>query len=226
MKHIVRLTESDLHKIVKKSVNKILRESIYNEQILVTRNVDCSTIQEQQFVQMMLEDIMNAKQKWYDMRYQNDLNAHNERHKNTYENNKAHALKLAQKYCRTQRGQQIFYEKWMKLRGGSPEPPEFKWYDEITYFDVNLSPNEYGSNPTISCRDDDNTEAQIKYVFNRIKNNEWFRNAIGWNLIETGFRPQIKFIYDQERDQNWTDLRRKRDDDIMRFNSTLHYHGD
>jgi hypothetical protein len=30
MKKIIRLTEGDLHKIVKKSVNKILRESYYN----------------------------------------------------------------------------------------------------------------------------------------------------------------------------------------------------
>ncbi len=30
MKKIVRLTEDDLHKIVKKSVNKILREAYYN----------------------------------------------------------------------------------------------------------------------------------------------------------------------------------------------------
>ena len=227
MKHIVRLTESDLHKIVKKSVNKILKESSYDsDTILVSRNVDCSTIQEGQFVQMMTQDVINAKNKWYDMHYQDDLSRHNERHRDTYANNVKRAWELAQKYCRTQKGRYIFFNKWMKLKGGSKTPPEFKWNNGITFFDVNIWPDRYGENPTIACRNDEETQKSVQYIFNRIKDIEWFRKASGWKLIGKNSRPQVKFIYDQEGEETWDELRRKRDDDIMRFNSTLYYHGD
>jgi hypothetical protein len=227
MKQIVRLTESDLHRIVKKSVNKILRESSYDsDTVLVTRDVDCSAIQEQEFVQMMTQDVINAKNKWYDMNYENDLNRHNNWHRDTYNSSVKHAWELAQKHCRTARGRAIFFNKWMKLKGGSPNPSEFKWYNGITFFDVNIWPDRYGKNPTIDCRKDEEVQKSVQYIFNRIKDNPWFREASGWKLIGRSSRPEVKFIYDQEGEENWTNLRRKRDDDIMRFNSTLYYHGD
>ena len=237
MKKIIRLTETDLHRIVKNSVKTLLRESSGDE-LLASRNVNCSTMQEQQFVQMMLQDILAAKEKWRELHYQKDVDAHNDRYLQRVNDIRRHAGELAQKLCRTQNGRQIFYNKMIERQKKDLQKEKFKWYHDLTYFDVELYPDKYGEGPSsvIVTKngfneepvDEERITRQLAYIFEKhLDKSEWFRNAIGWKLIgRYSSRPEIKFIYSDEGEQQWNDIRNKRDKDIMDFYNSLHYKGD
>jgi len=161
---------------------------------LITRNVNCSELTDTEFARMMIEDMLNAKKVYDSIWYPISVNRHNEYLENTKKYIGINARKYAEKHWKTEAKRNEYVEKEISKFKETPHT-----YISISFYDFNVEPGSMGiSNDCILTYDDLTENAMIR-CFNKIKDNEYWKNAKGWILEDHHYsRPQIKLILDDE----------------------------
>ena len=169
------------------------------ETVLITRNVNCSSLSKRQFQKIMFEDLNQARSNYHEMFYPVQW----ERHKQFVEKQKANVLKNATEYAekkwKTEKKRQQYINN--KMIEFNAKPSSFYFYD-ITFFDLDVEPWKNGL-PGVCCLNckDINVE-DIGRCFDYIANNKYFKAATGWQLIHREHsRSYIKLILSDEMEK-------------------------
>lgn len=192
--------------------------------VLCTRTYkfNCGKLTAYRFIDDMMMDLISAKSRYDAINYPIQEQRHQDRIKSLEQSTYNHAVKYAEKRWKTERRRKQYVEEEMKKLKTSA----FK-YRSITFFDFDVEPWSNGiSNDCILSYDKLDKDALLR-CFNRIRDNKYFKNAIGWKLVDHQYsRPQIELILPE-------DLRKEFDNDsktlgeaISNFYSNSNYWGD
>jgi hypothetical protein len=198
---------------------------------LVERNVEVKNISKEQFINAMVEDITNAVNIYQKMVDTYNENAEREYTERNLERFYREAEKLFAKFKREstrQRKTETYvtemmskYNRFCKERG-------------ITYFDFDCEPGTNGISGYCVISVDNMTE-NLPHTFEYLKDNKYFKNAIGWKLgyINSSngnglcsFRPQIYLTLPIEFEIKFKAEQKSLSDAIARFYSNSNYWGD
>lgn len=199
---------------------------------LVSRNINCNAISEEEFVKAMFSDLLEAEEKYnelYAPEHVTNIIKSFESHMNR---EKINAEAYANKTWKTEKKRNAYIMK--KLADDRNKFNFNQYYYGLSFFDFNVNPGSISlsSNCTISY--DNLTYDKLKKCFNEIKNNEYFKKATGWVLTyeahvdsyQTCFRPQIKLIVDEETQKKMNEDAENLTKAVNKFYSGCTYFGD
>ena len=168
---------------------------------LITRNVDCSTITKDDFIKFMMEDLHNSKEEYRKLHFQVEKAKFEDLEVRRKESIKKRARIFAEKKWKTEAKRNAYVEQEMTKY----VPRTFKFYG-ITYFDFHVEPWSNCLSNTFSI--DKVTTKDLGKCYDEIKENKYFKNAIGWILEDHRYsRLQIKLILPEEYEKMWkTDM--------------------
>ena len=168
---------------------------------LITRNVDCSTITKDDFIKFMMEDLHNSKEEYRKLHFQFEKDKFEDLEVRRKESIKKRARIFTEKKWKTEAKRNAYVEQEM----AKYVPRTFKFYG-ITYFDFHVEPWSNCLSNTFSI--DKVTTENLGKCYDEIKENKYFKNAIGWILEDHHYsRPQIKLILPEEYEKMWkTDM--------------------
>jgi hypothetical protein len=194
---------------------------------LATREIGrkVSELSKQEFISMMIEDIATAKTAY---RQWSDENA-----ERMYINDFANFNRIRE--YNIQRIVDKSYNKYKRevnrLRWVDQEvaklPTTYErqschYGEDLTYMDWDIEPSSMRS----SCITlDDNIEERFNRIYEESKNNKYFNNCIGWNIVYE-FRPHIEFLLSDELQNEWTADQSRLANDVARFYEGTQYWGD
>ena len=189
--------------------------------ILVTRKINCSELSMEQFVELMGNDLKIAYEEYVrifkpidEARY--NLNV--ERNKIAVE---LKAREYATKKWKTDKKRDAYVAK--EVAKIKVEP--FKFYP-VSFFDFEVEPWKNGISECCILHPFETVE-RLKQCFEYIKDNEYFKSAKGWQLIDVrNFRPEIKLILDEEMENKYHNAERKLSESIFEFYKNTNYCGD
>ena len=93
---------------------------------------------------------------------------------------------------------------------------------DLTYMDWDIKPWENGSYTVYL---DGDVEKALDSIYEESKDNKYFSNCLGWNIIYE-FRPRIEFVLSDELQKEWTADASRLARDIARFYEGTRYWGD
>jgi len=199
---------------------------------LTSRNIDCSTITVEEFISAMFADFLEAQDKYNEL-YIPEWEA---RKVKNFENHIAcvlkHATKVAEKKWKTEKRRNAYIES--EVKKARKEYKFDSFYYDLSFFDFNVTPGEMGlsGNCCISYRD--LTPEALRRCFNEIKDNKYFKKALGWKLTyeasnnsyQVSFRPQIKLIVDKETENQMENDEKRLTESVCKFYENCNYWGD
>ena len=188
--------------------------------ILATRYINCKDLTKDEFVKLMKEDLEIAYQKHYDIFYPIEF----ARHQNWINNHKKYLLKEATKYAEKKWKTENRRQEYINNVISNFEDKEFS-FNNITFFDFDVNP---GSNAiSDNCIIRYNELKKLNNCFEEVKDNKYFKSAIGWNLVDYhGFRPQIELILPEEMENSYKEEEKLLEKAISNFYSNTTYFGD
>ena len=199
---------------------------------LVSRNINCSTITEEEFVKRMFSDILEAEEKYNDL-YIPEWEA---RKVKNFEDKIAWVKKkstaFAEKKWKTEKKRITYIES--EINKARKEYKFDTFYHGLSFFDFKVEPGQMGISGNCIISIKELTFDKLKKCFAEIKDNHYFKKAIGWeltyetldNLYQVCFRPQIKLIVDEE---TATQMKKNEDDltvSVNQFYKGCTYWGD
>ena len=192
------------------------------KKVLITRKVDCSSISKDEFVRMMSEDLHNAVIE-YD-NYWKPIYA--ERCKKYIEDSRSSALKRATTYAEKKWKTECKRKEYIDNEMSKFTVHEL-WYDKLTFFDFDVEPRKNGISGSCCLHCNNISNSQLEKCFDEIKNNKYFKQALGWILEDHhNFRPQIILILPKNVQEEFDNDEKKLADDIARFYQGCRYWGD
>lgn len=172
------------------------------ETILTTRQIDCSKLTRAEFINVMTQDLKDARQKYHDIFYPEAYKKHqelNEYHRNSTLKN---AIKFAEKKWKTEKRRQQYIEEMMKECEENITNSNSSFFYPISFFDFNVEPIRNGIPDDCILRYDN--EEKLGRCYDRIKDNKYFKNAKGWQLIDRhNSRPYVKLILSEELEKEY-----------------------
>ncbi len=190
--------------------------------VLVTRNIDCSNLTLDEFVNFMSEDLESAV-KAYDEYW---LPIYEERHKKYMEGYRKSVLRVSTQYAENKWKTEKKRKEYIDKKMSEIEDKSF-FYPHLTFFDIDLNPGDNGISDDCILKCNEINKNTIGRCFNKIKDNKYFLKATGWILEDHhGFRPQIRLILPDEVQNEFDKERKDLEDAICRFYSGTTYFGD
>lgn len=189
--------------------------------ILISREIKCSELTKEQFVDLMGQDLTNALHEDIKI-FRPELEAQ------FYHNQEQH-LEYVEK-----RAREFAAKKWKtdKKRDKyvmdvlAKEPRKRYEFNAVTFFDFDVEPWKNGISGSCilhPCETIENLERCFEYI----KDNVYFKAAKGWQLIDhRNSRPEIKLILDEEMETKYKNDERGLSDAIARFYANSNYWGD
>lgn len=193
---------------------------------LISRNVDCSKLNEEQFVQMMFSDMLEAQEKFYDMYSKtfviNCIKNFNSRY-NTVVNS---ARKFAEKKWKTEKRRNQYITE--SINKSKDDIMRINYYsDSLSFFDFDVFPGHMGISYDCILDYKDLTFDKLHRCFNYIKDSDYFKHAKGWQLVyHPGSRSQIELILDDDYQKKADDAEKTLADSINKFYEGTNYWGD
>lgn len=194
---------------------------------LVERNVVVKNLSNEQFVEMLKEDILNAINS-YDVKI-DEANErwYREAKEKHIERVYAEADVYASKYKRESTRKRKSFE-YVEQNIHKP----FSYHTEypITFFDFECEPWKNGiSNCCVISKNE--LDEKLPKTFEFLKDNKYFNGAIGWRLGFYGeewchFRPQIELILPVELEIQFKNEQKKLANEINSFYADCRYCGD
>ena len=193
---------------------------------LVSRNINCSTITEEEFVKRMFSDILEAEEKYNDLY----IPEWESRKVKNFEDKiawvKKKATAFAKKKWKTEKKRIDYIES--EINKAHKEYKFYTFYYDLSFFDFNVEPSQMGISGNCIISIKDLTFDKLKKCFAEIKDNRYFKKATGWELTyetldnsyQVCFRPQIKLIVDEE-----TAAQMKKDEDGLTASVNQFYKG-
>lgn len=198
---------------------------------LVSRNINCSELNVDDFVKAMFCDVLEAEEIYnenYCSEYvKSQINFYESKIKFTKDN----AYKYASKKWKTQKKQ---IEYVMEQVNKAKNDFKLGYYDHISFFDFNVNPGSMGISDNCIITISNLTFEKLEKCFNVIKDNEYFKNALGWELIYDTYegsyrslsRPQIKLILNDDMQNKMNKEREDLEKSVMNFYRNTTYFGD
>ena len=193
---------------------------------LVSRNINCSTITEEEFVKRMFSDILEAEEKYNDLY----IPEWESRKVKNFEDKiawvKKKATAFAKKKWKTEKKRIDYIES--EINKAHKEYKFDTFYYGLSFFDFNVEPGQMGISGNCIISIKELTFDKLKKCFAEIKDNRYFKKATGWELTyetldnsyQVCFRPQIKLIVDEE-----TVAQMKKDEDDLTVSVNQFYKG-
>ena len=175
----------------------------YRTITLTSRNINCSTITVEEFIQAMFSDFLEAEEKYNDL-YIPEWEAYKVKSFNDrMVCVRNWATKIAEKKWKTEKKRTAFIEK--EVEKARKEYKIDSFYYDLSFFDFKVNPGEMGISCDCSISYKELTPAKLRRCYEAVKDNKYFKKATGWKLTyeasnnsyRTSFRPQIKLIVDQ-----------------------------
>ena len=199
---------------------------------LVTRDIDCSTITEEEFVRAMFSDILEAEEKYNELYTPEHIAGILDYYDYTIRTTKERATKYAEKKWKTEQKRNEYIQSEIKKARENYKIDRF--YYDLSFFDFDVNPGEMGlsGNCCISIRE--LTIKKLINCFNEVKDNKYFKKAKGWRLTyecpensyRAAFRPQIKLIVDDETQAQMDQDAKNLTDSVNKFYEGCTYWGD
>jgi len=177
----------------------------YRTVILTSRNINCSTITAEEFIQAMFSDFLEAQEKYNDL-YIPEWEA--AKVKNFFQNltwARKRATNFAEKKWKTEKKRTAYIEAEVAKAREKYKISDF--YNDLSFFDFDVNPGEMGISGDDCCISyRELTPTKLERCFKAVKNNKYFKKASGWkftyvasdNSYRTCFRPHIELIVDAE----------------------------
>jgi len=193
---------------------------------LISRNVDCSKLNEEQFVQMMFSDMLEAQENFYDMYSKtfviNCIKNFNSRY-NTVVNS---ARKFAEKKWKTEKRRNQYITE--TINKSKDDIMCINYYsDSLSFFDFNVFPGHMGISYDCILSYKNLTFNKLHKCFNRIKDSDYFKHAKGWQFIyKPHTRSQIELILDDDYQKKADNAKKTLADAVNKFYEGTNYWGD
>lgn len=197
------------------------------EALLVTREVNCSTLTKEQFVTMMGEDLTNALNEDIKIFRPIEEALYNERKRSDFERTEKRAKEYATKRYKSVKWAENYIKREMENLAKSYESKwkQFSFYP-VSYFDFDVEPWSNGISGYCILHPCE-TKERLEQCFEYIKDNEYFKAAKGWQLIDhRSSRPEIKLILDEEMETKYKNAERSLGEAIANFYAGSNYWGD
>ena len=193
---------------------------------LVSRNINCSTITEEEFVKRMFSDILEAEKRYNDL-YIPEWEAYkvkNFEDKIAWVKKKATAF--AKRKWKTEKKRIAYIES--EINKARKEYKFDALYYGLSFFDFKVEPGQMGISRNCIISIKELTFDKLKKCFTEIKDNYYFKKATGWeftyetldNSYQVCFRPQIKLIVDEK-----TSAQMKKNEDDLTVSVNQFYKG-
>lgn len=167
---------------------------------LVARNTNCSNLSVEEFVKMMFSDVIEAEEKYNEL-YVPEYVASTLRNFNSFvESHRKQATKYAEKKWKTEKYRTAYINKVVdEAKAKFNMNP---YYSHIAFFDLDVHPESNGISGNCVISIDRMTFTSLARCFEEIKDNYYFKNALGWKLeyechndnYSVSFRPHINLI--------------------------------
>ena len=176
----------------------------YRTITLTSRNINCSTITAEEFISAMFSDFLEAEEKYNDL-YIPEWVAYKVKDFNDrigWARNRA--MKFAEKKWKTEKKRNAYIEN--EVNKFRKEYKVNNYYDSLSFFDFKVNPGEMGISGDCCISYKDLTPNKLRRCFEAVKDNKYFKKAMGWKLTYTAsdnsyrssFRPHIELIVDTE----------------------------
>ena len=198
----------------------------YRTITLTSRNINCSTITAEEFIQAMFSDFLEAEEKYNDL-YIPEWEAYKVKSFNDrMVGVRNWATKIAEKKWKTEKKRTAFIEKEVEKARKDYKIDSF--YYDLSFFDFKVNPGEMGISGACSISYKELTPAKLRRCYEAVKDNKYFKKATGWKLTyeasnnshKVCFRPHIELIVDTE-----TAAQMKRDADDLTASVNNFYKG-
>lgn len=188
----------------------------YRTIILASRNINCSTITADEFISAMFSDFLEAEEKYNDLYIPEWEAAKLKNFFDRLECARKRATNFAEKKWKTEKKRTAYIESEVAKARNDYKMSDF--YYSLSFFDFDVNPGEMGISGDCCISYKELTPAKLERCFEAIKNNKYFKKAMGWKLTYTasdnsyrsGSRPHIKLIVDAE-----TEAQMKKDADDL-----------
>ena len=198
----------------------------YRTITLTSRNINCSTITADEFIQAMFSDFLEAEEKYNDL-YIPEWEAYKVKSFNdrmVWVRN--WATKIAEKKWKTDKKRTAFIEK--EVEKARKEYKIDSFYYDLSFFDFKVNPGEMGISGDCCISYKELTPAKLRRCYEAVKDNKYFKKATGWKLTyeasnnsyRTSFRPHIELIVDTD-----TAAQMKKDADDLTASVNKFYEG-
>ena len=176
----------------------------YRTITLTSRNINCSNITAEEFIQAMFSDFLEAEEKYNDL-YIPEWEAYKVKNFNdrmVWVRN--WATKIAEKKWKTEKKRTAFIEK--EVEKARKEYKIDSFYYDLSFFDFKVNPGEMGISGDCSISYKELTPVNLRRCYEAVKDNKYFKKATGWKLTYTAgdnsyrssFRPHIELIVDAD----------------------------
>ena len=189
--------------------------------VLITRTVDCSKLTKEQFVNMMSEDLTNALHE--DVRIFKPIAEaqfyHNQEQHLEYVEKRAREF-AAKKWKTDKRRDQYVLDVLSKEKRNVFE------FRPVSFFDFDVEPGKNGISGYCVLHPCE-TKEKLEQCFEYIKDNEYFKAAKGWQLVDKrNSRPEIQLILDEEMEAKYHNAEKGLSEAISNFYKNTNYWGD
>jgi len=206
--------------------------SNYRSIVLTSRNINCSTITVEEFIRAMFSDLLEAEEKY------------NELYIPEWEEKKfkdfawhlkytcKRAIDFAEKKWKTEKKRNEYVENEVKKARKNYKFDSF--FYSLSFFDFDVNPGEMGISGDCIISYDELTPEKLRRCFEKIKDNKYFKKALGWELTykaydnsyKVCFRPEIKLIVDENTMAQMKEDKKNLEDSVYRFYEGCRYWGD
>lgn len=188
-----------------------------------------TTLTSNEFVDMIMQDIENAKAAYFDITTRK-ADARHERNKQEYLKRREEKIAAIIKQSYEKYTREYYRKRWVEKELAKwPEEYKRNYWDkgeELTYVDWSMEPWKNGTYSVSLIR---RTEEEIREFFancfNDDFNNKYFSQCMGWEIV-VNQRPYFRLILSPELQAEWDTDEKKLCDAINRFYSNSNYWGD
>lgn len=193
---------------------------------LLTRNINCSTLNENQFVQMMFSDMLEAQENFQDMYSKTFVINRIKIYKSRYNAIVNNARKFAEKKWKTEKRRNQYITE--SINKSKDDIMKINYYsDSLSFFDFDVFPGHMGISYDCILDYKDLTFDKLHRCFNYIKDSDYFKHAKGWRLVYyPGSRSQIELILDDDYQKKADDAEKALTRAVEKFYEGTNYWGD
>lgn len=204
----------------------------YQTLTLVSRDVNCSNISMDDFVQMMFSDILEADEKYNELYCPEYVASIVRSFESFVDSHRKQATRYAEKKWKTEKYRNAYIEQ--EVNKARKNFSRDKYYDHLSFFDLDVHPESNGLSGDCCLSIDRLTFAALRRCFESIKDNYYFKNALGWKLeyerhipyYATCFRPHITLILPDDVQAKYTKAQEDLAESIRKFYEGCTYWGD
>lgn len=190
--------------------------------ILITRNVNCSELTREQFIDCMKNDLINAVSKYKEIFYPVEFARFQENQKKLKDWKLKEATQYAEKKWKTEKRRNEYITD--KLNQVENKPFNFH---NISFFDFLVDPLSNGISDNCILRCNEIDDEKIGKCFDFICDNKYFKLASGWQLIDShNFRPYVKLILSENTENMYKQEEETLFNAMSNFYKNCTYFGD